>query len=131
MGDTIYGTDLWLTRDGDLLIFPDGNVGTLDGLDNLDQAITNLLNTPQGWLYENDSYGSVLEKYWGKPNTPQTRMACAKEIQETLSQDPRISKIIKITTRQVGQDRFDIEVVLVPAGQTQAENYVYPLQLST
>ena len=131
MSDTIYGTDLWVTSDGDLLVFPSGDLGTIEGLDNLDQAITNLLNTPYGWLFESENYGSVLEKYWGKPNTPQTRLACAKEIQETLSQDPRISKIIKITTRKVEQDRFDIEVVLVPAGQTQAENYVYPLQLST
>lgn len=129
MSNTIYGTDLWLDDTGDIVVLANGDLAYVSGLDNLDQTITNLLNCPQGWLFEEPDYGSRLEKYWGKPNTPQTRYAAARDMQEALMADPRIAKVEKILTRQVAEDRFDIEVVIVPAGQTNRLNYVYPMQL--
>lgn len=128
--NAIYGVDLRLTEDGDILVNANGDLGRVSGIDNLRQAVRSVLRCPHGWLvFDEPEYGSKLYKYQGKPNTPQTRYAAARDIQETLMADPRIAKVNKISTRQVAEDRFDIEASIVPAGQTGDLNIVYPVQL--
>ena len=129
MRDTIYGVDIKLTQTGDVAVNANGDLALISGLDNLKQAIRILLRTPQGWFFEAPTYGSRLEHYWGKPNTPQTRYSAARDVQEALMADPRIIKVENIYTRQVGEDRFDMEMAIIPAGQTDKLNYVYPMQL--
>jgi len=127
--NTIYGTDIRLKDSGDILIGANGDLHLIYGINNLKQAIKNLLDCPQGWLFEDPEYGSRLEKYWGQPNTIATRYAAARDMQDALTLDPRIAKVESLTTRKVSDTRFDIDCVVVPINQTERVSYIYPVQL--
>ena len=72
---------------------------TLDGRDNLAQAIVMRLLTPRGELAElgHPEYGSRLNELLGTPNT-ETRRGLAKLfVLEALAQEPRIAKVLDVT----------------------------------
>lgn len=72
---------------------------TLDGRDNLAQAIVMRLLTPRGELTElgHPEYGSRLHELLGTPNT-ETRRGLAKLfVLEALAQEPRIAKVLDVT----------------------------------
>jgi phage baseplate assembly protein W len=72
---------------------------TLDGRDNLAQAIVMRLLTPRGELAElgHPEYGSRLNDLLGTPNT-ETRRGLAKLfVLEALAQEPRIAKVLDVT----------------------------------
>src|SRR6478752_2039892 len=72
---------------------------TLDGRDNLAQAIVMRLLTPRGELTElgHPEYGSRLNELLGTPNS-ETRRGLAKLfVLEALTQEPRIEKVLDVT----------------------------------
>ena len=72
---------------------------TVDGRDNLAQAIVMRLLTPRGELAElgHPEYGSRLNELLGTPNS-ETRRGLAKLfVLEALTQEPRIEKVLDVT----------------------------------
>ncbi|SRR6266516_382279 len=72
---------------------------TVDGKDNLGQAIAMRLLTPRGELAElgHPDYGSRLHELLGTPSS-ETRRGLAKLfVLEALAQEPRIDKVVDVT----------------------------------
>jgi phage baseplate assembly protein W len=71
---------------------------TVDGRDNLAQAVVMRLLTPRGELTElgHPEYGSRLNELLGSPNS-ETRRGLAKLfVLEALAQEPRIEKVLDV-----------------------------------
>jgi phage baseplate assembly protein W len=72
---------------------------TVEGRDNLAQAIVMRLLTPRGELAElgHPEYGSRLHELLGAPNS-ETRRGLAKLfVLEALAQEPRIAKVVDVS----------------------------------
>jgi phage baseplate assembly protein W len=122
--DTV-GADLNITRKGDL--------STITAEDNLLQAITMRLSTEKGELYDlgHPDYGSRLFDVAGEVNNELTRQQIKLIVEECLSEENRIKKIVRIN---VTQDRFDqhrvnVEVTVIPKGTEQYLTLTYPFSL--
>jgi phage baseplate assembly protein W len=101
---------------------------TLDGRDNLAQAIVMRLLTPRGELTElgHPEYGSRLNELLGTPNT-ETRRGLAKLfVLEALAQEPRIEKVLDVTVlphpdrQNELRHLVDITIRAKPIGSTNA-----------
>jgi phage baseplate assembly protein W len=99
---------------------------TVDGKDNLAQAIVMRLLTPRGELTElgHPEYGSRLHELLGSPNS-ETRRGLAKLfVLEALAQEPRIAKVVDVTVTphdERNDERrhlVDIVVRVQPIGTT-------------
>jgi phage baseplate assembly protein W len=99
---------------------------TVDGRDNLGQAILMRLLTPRGELEElgHPGYGSRLEELIGTPNT-ETRHSLAKLfVLEALAQEPRVAKVLEVTVtgrpQRTDERRHLVDIVIrvQPAGAT-------------
>ena len=87
------------------------------GRDNLEQAILMRLLTPRGELAElgHAEYGSRLTEVVGTPNTDTRRSLAKLFILESLAQEPRIAKVVKVDiTPGVQRDRVDVLIVVQP-----------------
>ena len=96
---------------------------TIDGRDNLGQAVLMRLLTPRGELAElgHPEYGSRLDELLGTPNT-ETRRGLAKLfVLEALAQEPRIAKVVEVTSRPAVEERdlVDILIRVQPIGATE------------
>jgi phage baseplate assembly protein W len=100
---------------------------TVDGRDNLAQAIVMRLLTPRGELAElgHPEYGSRLHELLGTPNS-ETRRGLAKLfVLEALAQEPRIAKVVEVTVvphdERLNERRHLVDVVVrvQPVGATE------------
>lgn len=98
---------------------------TVDGTDNLAQAVMMRLLTPRGELAAlgHPTYGSHLHELVGRENTVTTRNLVRLTTLESLEAEPRIAKVVEVTvTPSPGtRDRVD---VLVRAQPIQATDVV-------
>src|SRR5262249_35660649 len=100
--------------------------------DNLEQAIVMRLLTPRGELVElgHAEYGSRLTELVGAPNTDTRRSLAKLFILESLAQEPRIAKVVKVeVTPGVQRDRVDVLIVVQPIA-TGAPVTIGPFSLS-
>ena len=93
---------------------------TIDGEDNLGQAVLMRLLTPLGELAElgHPEYGSRLDELLGAPNS-ETRRGLAKLfVLEALAQEPRIGKVLEVTVTPAVEERdlVDILIRVQPVG---------------
>jgi phage baseplate assembly protein W len=97
---------------------------TLDGRDNLGQAILMRLLIPRGELTElgHPEYGSRLNELLGQPNT-ETRRGLAKLfVLEALAQEPRIEKVLDVSVVPHGDRQnelrhlVDVTIRIQPIG---------------
>ena len=96
---------------------------TIDGRDNLGQAVVMRLLTPLGELAElgHPEYGSRLNELLGSPNS-ETRRGLAKLfVLEALAQEPRIAKVEEVTVTPAVEERdlVDILIRVQPVGAAQ------------
>lgn len=102
---------------------PLADFGVVSGLDNLGQAVVMRLLTPRGELdaLAHPEYGSRLHELVGRQNTATTRNLAKLHVLESLRLEPRIQAVTRVSvTPAVGQrDRIDIELDVLPVGQTQ------------
>ncbi len=96
---------------------------TIDGRDNLGQAVVLRLLTPRGELAElgHPEYGSRLNELLGAPNS-ETRRGLAKLfVLEALAQEPRIAKVEEVTVTPAieANDLVDILIRVQPVGAAQ------------
>lgn len=106
--------DLWASRRGDL--------ATVEGRENLVQAILNRLLTRQGELSTlgHPKYGSRLYLLIGEPNNLRVRGLADAYIREALAQEPRVGKINFISfdapDRNAGRSTLRVTLGVQPAG---------------
>jgi len=98
------GSDLKLQEKGlgsDLMISPTGDLVIVSEEPNLAQAIINRLRTIEGELYEieHPTYGSGLYDFIGELNNDITRNRIRNYIKSTLTKEPRIKEISKISVK--------------------------------
>jgi len=96
---------------------------TVDGRDNLGQAVVMRLLTPRGELTElgHPEYGSRLNELLGAPNS-ETRRGLAKLfVLEALAQEPRIAKVEEVTVTPAVEERdlVDILIRVQPVGAAE------------
>ena len=96
---------------------------TIDGRDNLGQAVVMRLLTPRGELTElgHPEYGSRLNELLGAPNS-ETRRGLAKLfVLDALAQEPRIAKVEEVTVTPAVEERdlVDILIRVQPVGAAE------------
>jgi phage baseplate assembly protein W len=99
---------------------------TIDGRDNLGQAILMRLLTPLGELEElgHPEYGSRLSELIGTPNTETRRSLAKLFVLEALAQEPRVAKVLEVTVtghpQRTDERRHLVDVLIrvQPAGVT-------------
>jgi len=94
MSDSI-GTELKLNN-GDLAYTMDGNLMLVEGIDNIWQSVTLSLTTTKGTNVFNSKYGTLLGKYVDEPITELLESKIASEVETTVLQDPRVTKVSNI-----------------------------------
>ena len=98
------------------------DLGLVQGVDNLGQAVLLRLLTPRGELAElaHPDYGSRLHELVGRVNTETTRNLVKLFILESLQQEPRIAKLEEVTvTPSPGRrDRVDVSIRVKPIAVT-------------
>lgn len=93
---------------------------TIDGADNLGQAVVMRLLTPLGELTElgHPEYGSRLNELLGSPNSETQRGLAKLFVLEALAQEPRIAKVEEVTVTPAieATDLVDILIRVQPIG---------------
>jgi phage baseplate assembly protein W len=97
---------------------------TVDGRDNLGQAVVMRLLTPLGELAElgHPEYGSRLNELLGSPNSDTRRGLAKLFVLEALAQEPRIAKVEEVTVTPAVEERdlVDILIRVQPVGAAQS-----------
>lgn len=98
------------------------DLGLVQGVDNLGQAVLLRLLTPRGELAElaHLEYGSRLHELIGRVNTETTRNLVKLFILESLKQEPRIATIDEVTVTPTPgrRDRVDVLMRVKPIAAT-------------
>jgi phage baseplate assembly protein W len=146
MADDIFFKDIMLTGRGfdqeasdrsyvDLTTASRGDLGTVEGRENLVQAILNRLLTRQGELATlgHPKYGSRLHTLIGEPNNLRVRGLADAYIREALAQERRVAKInfISFDAPTRGYDRSTLRATLSvqPIGSADAFTIFIPINL--
>lgn len=88
-----YGTDILL--DGGEIVVHEGNdVATIDGIENVKQAINNRFTTPTGSLIKQTAYG--LSATPGVAGTDISRSYIRMAARSTVLADPRVSSVTNV-----------------------------------
>lgn len=92
----ISGKDFLLNNTGDLIFSNTGDLVSVDGYDNIIQAVKLLLVTEKGTLFRHSEYG--LDNIIGLPYTSEQeyKTALVENIVKTVESDPRILKVESI-----------------------------------
>jgi len=87
---------------------------TITGRDNLGQALTARLLTPKGELAPlgHPEYGSRLHEVIGAPNTPTTRNLAKLFVIESLKQERRVEKIVRVDVTPHPVNRFLVLIAI-------------------
>ena len=103
------------------------DLNTVQGKDNLIQAIIIRLLTPKGELSRlgHPDYGSRLHEMVGSTNTENTRNLVKLRIIESLNQEPRIESIEEVIVEPSIQRRSSIDVYIrvKPINQADSINF--------
>lgn len=146
MAEDIFLKDIMLTGRGfdqevadrtyvDLQQSVRSDLATVEGRQNLVQAILNRLLTRQGELSTlgHPKYGSRLHTLIGEPNNLRVRGMADAYIREALAQERRVSKInfISFDAPTRGYDRSTLRATLSvqPAGGGDAFTILIPINL--
>lgn len=87
---------------------------TIDGRDNLGQAVIVRLLTPRGELapLAHPDYGSRLHELIGRQNTETTRNLVKLHILESLAAEPRIEEVVDLIVTPAPRTRERVNVLL-------------------
>lgn len=88
-----------------------GDIRTVKGLRNLQQALLLRLMTPQGSLLHHPDYGSQIHDLIGKPETPNLLQKIKIELERTIRSDERVEDVvISDVTSEGGVVRATIQI---------------------
>ena len=111
------------------------DLGTLDGAENLEQALLLRFLTPVGELalLGHPEYGSRLSELIGERNTETNRNRAKMFVLQALAAEPRVQRVIDVKVSQSRADRgeMDIDVTLAVIDRDTPLNLVFPFSLET
>lgn len=111
-----FGTDLVVSDEGDLVVWPTGALGVISGPDNAIQALKMRMRTALGDLQQHPSYGSGFHAIIGGKSSRQGITGTAfQEIRRLLAQDDRFlyAEGASVLERQEnGAAAYDVGVTL-------------------
>ena len=110
--DDLFLTDIAL-KNGRIGAAAGGDVATVSGYANLNQALSNRLNTPRGRLMMHPKYGSLHQRMKGVANGPTQGVLTANYARGSVKADPRIASIVSASARITG-DATEITIVAQP-----------------
>lgn len=102
-----------LETEGNLSDAENGDVLTVEGIENLRQQISTRLGTPKGTLLLHPEWGSNLLSYIGRRMTPELLTEVSLEIQECVLSDFRVQQVSDITV-QFADRRVLVECIIYP-----------------
>lgn len=105
---SVFGTDLLLSPDG-FLSTSNGDFATVTGIANLEQALSNALDTDQGELLHHPLYGTLVRRILGKVVGPTAQQLAAEYAKATVGADARIQQIDSAIATTVG-DSISVKV---------------------
>lgn len=113
---------------GDLKRTPNGDLGTIEGLANLKNALFHRLMTQPGSLVHRPTYGVGILAYQNAPNSFTIQRKLAALIQEQFLQDPRVKEVtsVRITSEDNTPQRTVIAVSVKPVGYEELEMLFRP-----
>lgn len=130
------GRDLKLRIDSlgaDLTADKSGDLATVDGIDNLAQAIICRLSTTVGEMEElgHGGYGSRLSEVLGQPRNDRSMSLILRTVASSLAGERRIRELVSVTAIP---DRDDpglvtIEITVIPASGGGTLSIRYPFHL--
>jgi phage baseplate assembly protein W len=98
-----------------------GDLTTVGGLDNLEQALWLRLGVPQGDLAHlgHPDFGSRLHQVIGRLATPETLALARAYVREALRREPRIEEVtrVDVTVNPVDRGELLIEISVKPIGK--------------
>lgn len=124
-----YGTDLVLTPDGDLAIWPNGQLATITGPENAIQALRLRLITREGDLPVHPEYGSGLPDRIGSKNDTNQLVAQANtDLKELFTQDRRFLGLTELSAVEYepGKNRLQATVQLALGEQLELQDLQNP-----
>jgi hypothetical protein len=108
-GIEVYGRDLQVDDDGDLVVLESGLLGTIEGVENVKLAIDRRLKTGIGSLVKNTAYGLSITV--GNAGTVMAIKYLKMAVESTILADPRISSVSNIDVYTEG-DTFKVSCTL-------------------
>ncbi|MDI9645043.1 MAG: DUF2634 domain-containing protein [Candidatus Verstraetearchaeota archaeon] len=130
------GRDLRLKIDNfgaDLAVDPSGDLGTVEGIENLAQAIVCRLSTEIGEMADlgHSEYGSRLNEAIGETRSDRTLKLIQRAIASSLAGERRIREVLSISTTLDVKDPnlVSIEITVVPTTGGGPISITYPLRL--
>ena len=126
MSSELYGTDLSFTYDGTTSdIYSDASdIATIDGMENLYQAIQDRLLTEMGSLRLHPTYGSRLKSLIGKGSNTINEMFVKMMVVESLQYEQRILLVqnIDVIFSRTSQTMYiSVEVVSIYSTQINVQ----------
>ena len=110
-----------------------GDFATVEGKDNLGQALIRRLLTPKGELAPlgHAAYGCRLHEVIGEPNTETTRNLAKLFVLEALKAERRVGKIVSAEVAPHPKNRFLILVAIEvqPVGEAEVLALSFALEL--
>lgn len=118
--DEFYLTDL--VHSGTLLESASGDLETITGLTNLQQALFHRLITIRGSLIHRPEYGVGIKQYQNAVGSLATQRKIAAEIDEQFRQDFRVQDVLSVNIVQDKNEsgKFTVTVKVQTAGYTEA-----------
>jgi phage baseplate assembly protein W len=106
---------------GDMQVTASGDLMTVSGLNNLQQALFHRLITSPGALVHRPTYGVGILQYQNAPTSFSSQQAIAEAIKDQFEQDPRVQAVVgvSITSEDETPETVTINVTLTPVGYTE------------
>jgi phage baseplate assembly protein W len=102
-----YGTDIRLDQNGNIVIQENGDTALVSGLQNVEQAVDLILNTPSGSMIKQTAYGITAQA--GIAGTDIAIKYLKIAIRAALVKDPRIASVTNMVV-SLGSDVLNISM---------------------
>ncbi len=119
--ESVFGIDLSLAR-GRLAVAPGGDLLTIAGVPNLDQALSNRLGTPLGELIRHPDYGCDVYKLIGQGGGATSDRLAVSKVVQAIRSDRRIDRVENATGSIAGDqiavtaDAITVDGKRIPTG---------------
>lgn len=108
----VFGADIQLLK-GRLMAGPNGDLALVSGSDNLDQAISNRIETPLGELVFHQDYGCGIHRLKGRGGDVGAVTLAGKYVESALLDDPRIDAV-PVCTATINGDSISVNATVQP-----------------
>jgi len=113
VSDDLYGTDIFIGADHGLAVTPGGDIASVGGLLNFEQALNSMMDTDPGDLPLHPGYG--FNKNIGRRGTVESLFLLRVSAEQTLRSDTRVSSIKSLSITQE-LDASRLSAYIIPKG---------------